>query len=360
MINDCIRIGLKENVTSLKSLSLKAYHQLSAYDVPSYYKLCAISSAAGILRNHRKSSRKNPNVKTPYANRLLLTTCYGFKIEDDELRLPLKAHSHDYLPLNPHTREVLSDASFTVRSVTLTEHTLSLTFSRETAKMELRGVIGIDRNLDNITIADSNGDIIRYDLSRATEVKMQCRETKAHFKRNDAKVRRRIFGKYGQIERNRVHWILNNVSAAIAKRARTNSMAIVMEDIKGIRKLYRSGNGQGPNYRYRLNSWSYYELQRQIEYKARWEGIPVVYVTARGTSTNCSICGSKTIPNGQRTLHCPGCGISIDRDVNAAKNILRKAGLRFSPLGEADEAVKGNPTQTVIPRVDASQMAQTG
>ena len=50
--------------------------------------------------------------------------------------------------------------------------------------------------------------------------------------------------------------------------------------------------------------------------------------------------------------------ISMDRDVNAAGNILAKAGLRFSPLGEAGEAMKGNPTQTVIPRADASQVAQ--
>jgi putative transposase len=30
MVNDCVRIGLKENLTSMKSLSLSAYHQLSA------------------------------------------------------------------------------------------------------------------------------------------------------------------------------------------------------------------------------------------------------------------------------------------------------------------------------------------
>ena len=29
MLNDCVRIGLAENVTSLKSLSTKAYNQLA-------------------------------------------------------------------------------------------------------------------------------------------------------------------------------------------------------------------------------------------------------------------------------------------------------------------------------------------
>jgi len=48
MLNDCIKIGLAENVTSLKALSSKVYHQLSGYNIMSYYKLCAISRASGI------------------------------------------------------------------------------------------------------------------------------------------------------------------------------------------------------------------------------------------------------------------------------------------------------------------------
>jgi transposase len=48
----------------------------------------------------------------------------------------------------------------------------------------------------------------------------------------------------------------------------------------------------------------------------------------------------------------------VDRDVNAAMNIVN-AGLRFSPLGVAGEAVKGNPgerKEQVIPGVDAIQL----
>ncbi|MGA3298071.1 MAG: hypothetical protein ABSD41_11550, partial [Candidatus Bathyarchaeia archaeon] len=69
MLNECVRIGLSENVTSLKSLSTKAYHQLATHPVMSYYKLCAISKAAGILRNYHKAVRKNPITKEPYARR---------------------------------------------------------------------------------------------------------------------------------------------------------------------------------------------------------------------------------------------------------------------------------------------------
>jgi len=55
-----------------------------------------------------------------------------------------------------------------------------------------------------------------------------------------------------------------------------------------------------------------------------------------------------------RTLHCSTCGYAVDRDVNAACNIL-SAALRFSLKGLSDEAMKGNPMTTVISRVDDSQ-----
>ncbi|OLD11444.1 MAG: hypothetical protein AUI93_04520 [Crenarchaeota archaeon 13_1_40CM_3_52_10] len=80
MVNVCIAIGTKENVSSLKTLSLKSYHHLSR-DILGYYRLCAISTATRILHNHRKANKKkNHRATVPYARRLMLTTCYGFKI----------------------------------------------------------------------------------------------------------------------------------------------------------------------------------------------------------------------------------------------------------------------------------------
>lgn len=339
MVNQCIQIGLEENVTSLKSLSVKAYHQLSNYDVPSYYKLCAISSTVGILRNYRKTKRKKPEARIPYARKRMLTTCYGFKLKDNKLRLPIKSHVYEYIPLNRHTLEVLSKPSLTARSVTLTDSTVSINFSKETVEIEPTGLIGIDRNLNNVTVCDNKGNVEQIDLSRATEIKETYRNIKSHFVRNDVRIRRRIFGKYGAKQRNIVSQILHKTSKRIVQEALESKYAIVMENLKGIRKLYRKGNGQGRNYRSRLNSWSFYELQRQIEYKALWEGLPVIYVPARGTSIKCSLCGSalQPIPEENRNLKCSTHGI-VDRDVNASRNIV-KLGMRFVPIALPSEAM---------------------
>ena len=104
-----------------------------------------------------------------------------------------------------------------------------------------------------------------------------------------------------------------------------------------------------------MNSWSYAELQRQIQYKADWNGIPVIYVRAFGTSAKCSMCGHRVLPEENRRLHCPKCDLTIDRDVNAARNILAR-GLRFKPVGSAHEAMVQERAQAApILRVDADQ-----
>ncbi|OLC61287.1 hypothetical protein AUH73_07635 [archaeon 13_1_40CM_4_53_4] len=66
MVNESIRIGIANNVSSLRKLSLLSYNRLAQYDSPSYYKLCAISRAVGILAARKKSVRRGYAVKTPY------------------------------------------------------------------------------------------------------------------------------------------------------------------------------------------------------------------------------------------------------------------------------------------------------
>ena len=337
MLNDCIRIGLAENVTSLRSLSLRAYKQLSRHDVVSYYKVCAISAATGILRNYRKAKGKNPYVKEPYARRLRLTTCYGFKVRGGELSLPIRAREHVPISLNQHVQATIN--GFTLRSVTLTEDRLSLAYADDVQQLQPRGFIGIDRNLDNVTVAATDGTVQQHDLSEATRVKVVYLDAGSHFKRNDARIRREISGRYGQKQRDKVKQILHHVSKTIVKEAKAKQYGIAMEKLTGIRRLYRRGNWQGRWYRRRMNSWSYAELQRQIEYKAKWEGLPVIYVHPHGTSSRCSICGERMKPEENRMLRCPSRGHTIDRDVNAAKNILAVGTLRFGVVGLAGEAV---------------------
>lgn len=357
MVNECIRIGIENQASSLSSLSHRSYDQLSSYDVMPYYKLCAISTARGMLKNYHKAVRKNPKTMKPFARRLMLITCYGFKIENGVLKLPLGGKRYANIPLNNHTKEVLSNQTHMIRSILLTARRVSVTYAKEVAEINPVGHIGLDRNLNNVTIADTVSHVERLDLSKITEIKARYRELTSHFKRNDVRVRRGICRRYGSKRREKVQQILHHASKMIVQQAKDNQYGIVMEKLTGMRRLYRQGNGQGPNYRFRLNSWSYAELQRQIEYKARWEGLPVTYVNPSGTSAKCSVCGSRMmrIPEENRQLKCTSCGLTADRDVNAARNILARA-LRFRAVGPASEAMVQEPARAVIQKVDAGQL----
>ncbi|MGA3107890.1 MAG: transposase [Candidatus Bathyarchaeia archaeon] len=344
MTNTCIEVGLAENVTSLKALSLKSYKQLTEYDSMSYYKLCAMSSATGILRNYRRTTRYGKKPTTPHVRRLRLTTCYGFKIKNGYLLLPHHPKERIRIPLTPHVQATIR--KHTVRSVTLTQDKLSLAYAKHVAAIKPDGFIGIDRNLNNVTLASTNGSIMKHDLSGATRVKATYREIRSHMRRNDVRTRREITSKYGRKQQEKVKRILHQASKMIVQQAKTRDFGIVMEQLTGVRKLYQRGNGQGRWYRGRMNSWSYAELQRQIEYKARWEGLPVIYVYPHGTSAKCSICGSRMarIPEEKRLLRCPSCRVNVDRDVNAARNILAR-GVRFAPIALPVEAMVQEPSE---------------
>ncbi len=250
------------------------------------------------------------------------------------------------LPLNTYVQRFLSQPDIEVRSVTLTSESISISVLKQAEPVAFTGMLGIDSNLDNVTVSDTQSQVQRFDISKAPAVKARCRQNKRGFRRNDVKVKKRLFTKYGRLGTNRVGWLLHNVSANIVLQAKLRRQAIVMENLNGIRKLYRKGNGQGSDYRSRMNAWSYGELQRQIQYKAEWNGIPVIpviYVRPNGTSARCSMCGHRVLPEENRKLHCRSCGLTIDRDVNAARNILAR-GLRFKPVGSAGEAMVQEPS----------------
>ena len=74
-----------------------------------------------------------------------------------------------------------------------------------------------------------------------------------------------------------------------------------------------------------LSSWSYYELQNMIEYKAEREGIKVRYVDPAYTSQTCSKCGHVDKENRptQAKFKCVNCGLELNADHNASINIAR-------------------------------------
>ena len=73
-------------------------------------------------------------------------------------------------------------------------------------------------------------------------------------------------------------------------------------------------------------SWG--EFCRQLAYKGEWYGCQIVKIDPwYPSSKTCSVCGAvmEKMPLHVREWECPECQAKHDRDVNAAKNILKQA-----------------------------------
>lgn len=83
-----------------------------------------------------------------------------------------------------------------------------------------------------------------------------------------------------------------------------------------------------------------------LDYKAVEAGVEIVLVNPRNTSQACSGCGNIVLKDlSVRVHHCPDCGLTLERDVNAALNVLRLGHNRWAltyPVGEsvAQEAAR--------------------
>lgn len=358
MVNHCIRIGLDNDTSTLKKLSLLSYHQLSDYDIPSYYKLTAISQACGRLSQMKRSIKKGVKTKSPFVRKPYLVSCYGFKINGMLLSVPMGNRNHVNIVLNEHTVSELEGVD--PRSFVITPDSLSICVRKDVQEITPESVVGIDRNLRNITISDGKEHIM-YKTNKLLSIKENTSHVLSSFKRYDARVKKFYQQRLGNRRSRRIQQFMHKISKDIVSRAIQSKSMVVFEDLKGIRKLYRKGNGQGNKYRRRLNSWSFYELQRQVEYKAAWNGIPVRYVDPKRTSKLCPICGKRIQEDRLqlRKLLCINCGRSMDRDVVASMNIAYKGWNRFChPGGLSGEAVKWNVDnfQPLILRVDGSKL----
>jgi putative transposase len=79
-------------------------------------------------------------------------------------------------------------------------------------------------------------------------------------------------------------------------------------------------------------AWS--EFVRQLVFKAEWAGRQVVKINPAYTSQDCSRCGRRRYMQlSERIYRCDECGLVLDRNHNAARNIL-SLGLQTQTKGQ--------------------------
>ncbi|HBF4439506.1 transposase [Clostridioides difficile] len=129
------------------------------------------------------------------------------------------------------------------------------------------------------------------------------------------KKKTQLLDKLQENERNFVKTYSHALSKRVVEFAKSNKCEYI-----NIEKLTKDGFDN-----IILRNWSYFELQKMIEYKAEREGITVRYVNPAYTSQKCSRCGEidKENRQTQAKFKCTKCGFELNADHNAAINIAR-------------------------------------
>ncbi len=333
IVNKSIRIALREDIRSRFRLTRAAYTLLSAeHDVHKKYIPSAFEVALGVLKAYRRRERKGRRTNVPYVRRLLLKAenqSYTLDRETGRLRIPIRGTEgvQMVLPLSEWHRSFLADPSWGLGSLTVTPDRIVVTIRKDAPDAyEPAAAIALDTNedsLDGVEAAGSMAWLLTIPFGGVRQVQtthFRRRRRLAKKKAHDRRVMRRLLGREGRRERNRVRQRLHRASKSLVACAKERKAAIVLEDLT----LHGAG-GRSRRTNRRLSSWPRGELHRQIEYKAALEGVPLIKVNPQWTSKTCPVCGARRRDRVGQDFVCLMCDWEMDRQHNAGLNILKTA-----------------------------------
>lgn len=196
--------------------------------------------------------------------------------------------------------------------------------------------VGIDVGIRNM-ITTSDGKYYHYsDVSKYEKrIRRQSKRLSKHYNRI-LEESKRTKTKYEDIPksknmqkleyaRNRAykkisHKLMNDIHNATKEIVSNNPSAIIIENIR-VTDILK--NNRMRNYAPYLR---FYEIRRQLEYKAADRGIPIIVADEHYPSSQiCSRCGNIRHIGSDHVYKCTVCGLRIDRDLNAAYNLRNLA-----------------------------------
>ena len=189
------------------------------------------------------------------------------------------------------------------------------------------GPIGIDLGLKNL-VALSDGTRIPNDNTyrKKEKVVSKLQKRMADIRNNDPdhegshryqSLKRRLSHGYKRWRNHRKD-LYHKLTSEIVY----NHGDIYAENLD-ILRMMRDSNSKTMKKLYRDAAWS--TFMTKVEYKAECAGTSVFRVDPHNTSNLCSGCGHMVRKDLSVRIHeCPHCNLKLDRDVNAARNILSR------------------------------------
>ncbi len=172
-----------------------------------------------------------------------------------------------------------------IGEVTINESKVVIPFKKDVDLSNPSEWVAIDVNEANVTAVSSNPHILRFENNLRTIHTTYFNITRRiqKLKKCRPKTAERLFKKYSGRRKNRAKDECHKMAKEIVDFAKKHNMDIIMEKLKGIRRRFKYGRTLNR----RLHSWNFRRLQFYIDYKAKLNGLPVVYLNPKNTSSLC-------------------------------------------------------------------------
>ena len=174
-------------------------------------------------------------------------------------------------------------------------------------------VVGIDRGINNIAVLSNN---MFFNSGHLKDVKGRYRYNKKRLQHAGTRSAHRKLKELSGRERRFVLDINHVISKQIVNLP-FNVFALECLESTKMRKKKK-----GRRFNHKLGSWSPFQLEQFISYKAEDMGKAVVCVNPEYTSQKCSRCGFIDRNNRKGSIfHCRNCNFQLHADLNASRNI---------------------------------------
>jgi putative transposase len=182
-------------------------------------------------------------------------------------------------------------------------------------------IVGIDLGLTTLAVC-SDGTHIQHPRALANSLRTLRRRSRAVTrKQRDSRNRAKAVLALARVHRRVRNQRLDALHKVTTMLAKTKSV-IVVED------LHTAGMLRNRHLARSIADASWGEFGRQLAYKSVWYGSRLVVADRwYPSSKTCSRCGlvKSELSLSQRTFRCDACGLMLDRDLNAARNLAKLA-----------------------------------
>ena len=189
-------------------------------------------------------------------------------------------------------------------------------------------VVGIDRGINFIAVTyDSNGKSKFYNGKNVTKKREHFKQLRSELQKKGTPSARKRLKSIGHRENRWMSDVNHCLSKALVNQYPSGTL-FVLEDLKNVREATKKVKKEK---RYVQVSWSYYDLEQKLTYKAQMKSSKVIKVNAANTSKTCPKCNHKNDANRDKKNHkfcCKSCGYKSNDDRIGAMNIYAR-GLKY-------------------------------